>query len=183
MMNWTRFLGVSLITLSTACGSTLDVGQDGQNGGKSTPGSPALDGTWDITSYGGDDLAPSSVTINGGRLTGTINIVRRDDDGGQCPIKLEFAIEGDSMSGSSTPANGCARRPGTLAGTRTEALPDSDTPWNGTWSIPMDGETREFTISGLSAKSRSGDFLLSIAGGIATASSDDRRLTFSARRR
>lgn len=156
-----------------ACGGSSSTGLDG-------PGAAALEGTWDITSYGGSELAPSSVTVTGGRLSGSVSFAGGSST---CVRTLEFAIEGDSMTGSSTPSGDCGgAKTETLSGTRTSARPDSDTRWNGTWTIQAGGdeEIGELTIAGLSASS--GDFRMSVAGGVATGTGP-RRYTFAARRR
>lgn len=156
-----------------ACGGSSSTGLGG-------PGSSALEGTWDITSYGREDLAPSSVTVTGGTLSGSVSFAGGSSS---CVRTLDFAIQGDSMTGSSTPSGDCAgATASTLTGTRTSRQPDSETPWNGTWTIQEDGEsdTAELTISGLSATS--GDFRMSVAGGVATGTGS-RRYSFAARRR
>jgi hypothetical protein len=162
---------LSLCLLLVACGGS-SVTRDG------TSGVSALDGTWDILSYAGANLAPSSVTISGGTLTGTVNL------GGSCLRALEFTIQGDSMTGSIGPVGPCStdeKYIRTLNGTRTTVQPDSDTPWNGIWLVTTDKyEPVNLLISGLSAAAKG--FRLSFAGGMATGVGE-KSLTFTARRR
>lgn len=168
-----------LCLLVVGCSGGTSPGPGGSSG-TATTGSTAVEGTWDITSYGSDSLAPSSVTVTGGNLTGTLSFA---GSAAGCSRTLAFAIQGNSMTGSSTPAGTCAGgKTATLTGTRTTPQPDSDTPWNGTWTLQEGGSSSkgELTIAGLSVSS--GNFSMSVAGGMATGSGST-RYTFAARRR
>lgn len=167
-------IALAVVAVAACSGSTSSVSSNG------TPGSSALEGTWDVTSYGSENVFGSSVTVTGGKLTGSITLT---DGPGSCTRKLDFAIEGDAMTGSSTPSTGCTgAAAATLSGTRTASQPASDTPWNGTWTLQEGGSSKkgELTISGLTATS--GDFRMTVAGGTATGSGPS-RYTFAARRR
>jgi hypothetical protein len=175
-MNLTVAIGTGLTLCSLfACSA-------GGSSASGTSGNPiassyALDGTWDIASYADTALAPSSVTIAGGKLTGTLSY----SNASSCGRTLEFAIQGSSMTGVSSPAGNCSgERLATLTGTRTAPAPDSDTPWNGSWSVQGDGSKTELVITGLSATS--GEFRVSIAGGVATGAGK-KKYTFVARKR
>ncbi len=145
------------------------------------PGSAALDGTWDVVAFGGVPGGASSVTVNGGTFDGTFEL---PDASPGCTSTMSLVIQGNAMSGALTPAAACKGRVATLTGTRTQAKPDEGTPWNGTWTITASGDEKgqgEVVISGLSATAKA--WQLSVAGGVATATSTRDRFTFVARRR
>lgn len=145
-----------------------------------TANEPAsLDGTWDVVSYGDAALSPSSLTVKDGKLSGVVLFAYATPMG--CGRSLEFSIAGDTLAGSSTPTPGCRGAVATITGTRIARQEDSETPWNGTWSIQGEKTSGELVISGLSASAGS-NFKLTVSDGIAS-STGPSRFTFAARKR
>lgn|GEM_PF-4313621 len=148
------------------------------NGTSEGSGSSALDGTWDIVSYASEELAPSFVTVKNGQLSGSVSF---SDKPIGCGRTLAFSIQDDSLLGSSSLSGSCAgTSKRTLTGTRVVSEPDSDTPWNGTWSIQSGSSSGTLTIAGLTATS--GNVRIRIAGGVAMGNGSS-VFTFVARRR
>lgn len=75
--------------------------------GTGTTGS--LDGDWDVTSVGGDEVAPSSIAVSGGTIKGEIvskregQAVSESSPGcsyAQSRMTIDVSIEGDAMTGT-----------------------------------------------------------------------------------
>lgn len=72
----------------------------------------SLNGTWDVTSVGGNDVAPSALEVSGGKVTGDI-VSKREGQAvsatavkgctyGKNRMSVDISIEGDTMTATFT---------------------------------------------------------------------------------
>ena len=124
----------------------------------------ALDGSWDVTSVGGDEVAPSELVVSGGKVTGSIISKREGQPVSDSAVKgcayaqnrmtVDISIEGAVMTATFTDirkysGGEACKRDGytysdrtvtyTVTGKRTRKDPATNTDLNGTWEIQAEG--------------------------------------------
>jgi hypothetical protein len=199
-----RFLFLFVAVPGCSGGSTTTGTSGGANGAGNTAG---LDGTWDVTSAGGDTVGPSELVVSNGTVRGFVVLPQegRPASVSGCTIakdrlNVEVNIQGDALSGTFTllkeyDGTGCPANKSTvtsLSGTRTSnGGPTAGL--SGTWDVQFDREPVFVAeVDGLSGKATdkvakgagaepAAQF--SVAGGILSMTSTTRSFSLSARKR
>lgn len=204
-MRSSLFIIASFVLVACSGGTTSS--SSGSGGAQQS----ALDGTWDITAAGPDAIGTSSMTISGSTINGSIGTDDNDaisNDGTTCAghteNKFQITLNGDtasalftftttySPSSCSEPSNSTS----TLTASRAAGSnPGTGTAFDGKWVI-NDADNKPFaavTILNLVVQAwenaedrdsnRAPTLTAQIANGASTTQTNDRDLTFAARRR